>query len=410
MKIRSAFPIVLACASLAAAAGPGHWVVTWGASPAPQLPDDQMRAAKLHFTDHTLREIVHTSIGSDSVRVRLSNAYGKQPVEIGAAHIAVRTKGSEIAPGSDRVLTFSGRKTVSIPPDALVLSDPMKLDVPASGDLAVSLYLPKPATGAGIHYGATQTSYIGKGDLAGAARIPEAETITSWMFLTGVDVLAPESAATIVAFGDSITDGARSTLDANRRWPNILSDRLQARHGGRKLGVLDAGIGGNRILHDASSTARFGMSGLARFDRDVLAQPGVKYVIVLEGINDLGHAGSSAPESETVSAEDLIAGLRQMIERAHEKGIKIFGGTLTPFEGTASKGYFTPEKEAKRKALNEWIRHGHAFDGVVDFEKAVRDPKNPNRMLPVYDGGDHLHPGDAGYKAMGEAVDLSLFK
>jgi len=410
MKIRSAFAVVLACASLAAAAGPGRWVVTWGASPAPQLPADQMREARLLFTGQTLREIVHTSLGSSAVRVRLSNAYGKQPVEIGAAHIALRTRGSEIAPASDRILTFSGRKAVSIPPDALVLSDPVKLDVPASGDLAVSLYLPKPAVGAGIHYGATQTSYIGKGDLTGAAAIPEAETITSWVFLTAVDVLAPESAATVVAFGDSITDGSRSTLDANRRWPNILSDRLQARRGGRKLGVLDAGIGGNRILHDASSTARFGVSGLARFDRDVLAQPGVKYVIVLEGINDLGHAGSSAPESETVSAEDLIAGLKQLIERAHEKGIRIFGGVLTPFEGTASKGYFTPEKEAKRKALNEWIRNSHAFDGVIDFEQAVRDPKNPNRMLPLYDSGDHLHPGDAGYQAMGEAVDLSLFK
>jgi lysophospholipase L1-like esterase len=189
-----------------------------------------------------------------------------------------------------------------------VLSDPVKLNVPASGDLAISIYLPKATMGAGVHYGASQTSYIGPGDLTGAATIPGAATIASWVFLTGVDVMAPESAAAVVAFGDSITDGARSTVDTNRRWPNILSDRLQARRGGRKIAVLDAGIGGNRILHDASSSARFGMNALARFDRDVLAQPGVKYLIVLEGINDLGHAGSSAPESETVSAEDLIAG------------------------------------------------------------------------------------------------------
>jgi lysophospholipase L1-like esterase len=230
------------------------------------------------------------------------------------------------------------------------------------------------------------------------------------VFLTGVDVLAPESASAVVAFGDSITDGARSTVDANRRWPNILADRLLAGRGRKNVAVLDAGIGGNRILHDATANVRFGVNALARFDRDVLAQPGVRYVIVLEGINDLGHAGSSAPESETVSAEDLIAGMKQMIERAHEKGLKIFGATLTPFEGTAFKGYFTPEKEVKRKAVNEWIRSGKAFDGVIDFEKAVRDPSHPDRMLAGYDGGDHLHPGDAGYKAMGEAIDLSLFK
>jgi lysophospholipase L1-like esterase len=214
----------------------------------------------------------------------------------------------------------------------------------------------------------------------------------------------------VVAFGDSITDGALSTVDANHRWPNILADRLLAQHGSKKVAVLDAGIGGNRILHDAASDVRFGMNALARFDRDALAQPGVKYVIVLEGINDLGHPGQSAPVSETVSAEDIIAGLKQLIERAHEKGFKIFGATLTPFEGTAIPGYFTPEKEVKRKAVNEWIRTGKAFDGVIDFEKAVRDPNHPDRMLPAYDGGDRLHPGDAGYKAMGEAVDLSLFR
>src|SRR5437867_606311 len=411
MKIKTVLLLALAFTSLALAAEPVPWVVTWGASPAPQLPnDEQMRAAKLEFENQTLREIVHTSIGSSTARVRLSNAYGRQTVEIGAAHLALRSQGAGIVAGSDRALTFGGRAAVSMPPNALVLSDPVKLDVPASGDLAISIYIAQPASGAGIHYSAQQTSYIGRGDQTGAATISGAETMTSWVFLTGVDVLAPESTAAIVAFGDSITDGARSTVDANRRWPNILADRLLARRGGRKIGVLDAGIGGNRILHDATANVRFGVNALARFDRDVLAQPGVKYVIVLEGINDLGHAGTSAPASETVTAEDLIAGLKQMIERAHEKGIKIFGATITPFEGTSFPGYFTPEKEVKRKAVNEWIRTGRAFDGVIDFEKAVRDPKNPDRMLPAYDGGDHLHPGDAGYKAMGGAVDLSLFK
>ncbi|HZT30718.1 MAG TPA: SGNH/GDSL hydrolase family protein [Bryobacteraceae bacterium] len=409
MNIRTVF--LLACVSAAFAAPQTHWVATWGASPAPQLPDEaQMRAAKLEFQNQTVREIVHTSIGGNTVRVRLSNAYGKQPVEIGAAHIAVRAKGSVIAPGSDRTLIFGGRTAITIPAGAPVLSDPVELDVPSAGELAISLFLPKATAGSGIHYAALQTSYLGQGDLTGASEIPDAATITSWVFLTGVEVLAPESVSAVVAFGDSITDGARSTVDANRRWPDILAARLLARRGGRQVAVLDEGIGGNRILHDAASNLRFGVNALARFDRDVLAQPGVRYVIVLEGINDLGHPGSSAPESETVSAEDIIAGLKQMIARAHEKGLKIFGGTLTPFEGTPFPGYFTSEKETRRKTVNQWIRTSRAFDGVIDFEKAVRDPSHPDRMLPAYDGGDHLHPGDAGYKAMGEAVDLALFQ
>lgn len=385
-----------------------HWVVTWAASPAPQLPPAEMRAAKLEFDNQTLRQIVHVTLGGSSVRVRLSNAYGKQKAEIAAAKIALRGEGSSITAGSSRALTFGGRTSVTIPPDAVVISDPVSLQVPNSADLAISLHLPKPITAAGVHYAALQTSYVGAGDQTEAASIADAATITSWAFLTGVDVMAPERAATVVAFGDSITDGARSTVDANKRWPNILANRLQARR--KRLAVVDAGIGGNRILHDAAANMRFGVNALARFDRDVLAQPGVKYVIVLEGINDLGHAGSSAPESETVSAEDIIAGLKQMIERAHQKGIKIFGGTLTPFEGTPFKGYYTAEKEAKRKAVNEWIRTSRAFDGFVDFEKAVRDPDKPGMMKAVYDGGDHLHPGDAGYTAMGEAVDLKLFR
>jgi lysophospholipase L1-like esterase len=392
-------------------AAPLHWVATWGASPAPQLPNEsEMRAAKLVFENQTLREIVHVSIGSDTVRLRLSNAYGKHPVEIGAVHIALRADGPQIVAGSDRPVTFSGRPAVMLPPGALVLSDPVKLNVPEAADVAISIYVPKGATGGGVHYSALQTNYIGAGDQTAAASLMEPATIASWVFLTGLDVLAPDSAGTLVAFGDSITDGARSTANANRRWPNILAARLLAQHGGHKIGVVDAGIGGNRILHDPAQNVRFGVNALARFDRDVLAQAGVKYVIVLEGINDLGHAGTSAPDSETVSAEDVIAGLTQLIERAHEKGIKIFGATLTPFEGTTIAGYFSPEKETKRKAINEWIRTSKAFDGVVDFDKAIRDPEHPDRMLSANDGGDRLHPGDAGYKAMGEAVPLSFFK
>ena len=411
MKPKTTLFLALAFTSFATASEQSHWVVTWGASSSPQLATEaEMRTAKLQFENQTLREIVHTSIGGSMVRVRLSNAYGKQTAEIGAAHIALRAKGSGIAAGSDRALTFSGRPNVFIPPNALVLSDPVKLDVPASGDLAISIFIPKATTGAGIHYAAQQTSYTAAGDQTGAASIQEPAAITSWIFLSGVDVMAPESTAAVVAFGDSITDGARSTVDANLRWPNVLSDRLQARHKGKKIGVLDAGIGGNRILHDAIANVRFGVNALARFDSDVLAQPGIKYLILLEGINDLGHAGTSAPASETVSSDDLIAGMKQMIERAHEKGIKVFGATITPFEGTVFPGYFSAEKEVKRKAVNEWIRNGKAFDGVIDFEKAVRDPRTPDHILAAYDGGDRLHPSDAGYKAMGESIDLSLFK
>ena len=404
MRLRFLIPFLLATYASAA-----HWVVTWGTSPAPQLGDEaQMRAAKLLFDNQTLRQIVRVSLGGDSVRLRLSNAFGTAPVEIGAVHVALRAQGSEIAGGSDRVLTFSGRLSVKIPANAVVVSDPVKLTIPAGADLAISLYIPKPAAGAGIHYAAQQTSYIGSGDLTAAPSFQEPATITSWVFLAGVDVLAPDNAAAVVTLGDSITDGARSSVDTNRRWPDILAQRLIAKR--VPVGVSNAGIGGNRILHDGVANVRFGVNALSRFERDVLAQPGVKYIILLEGINDLGHAGTSAPVSETVSADDLIAAMKQLIERAHAHGIKIFGATILPFEGTAFPGYFTPEKEVKRKAINEWVRTSRAFDGVIDFDKAVRDPKNPDRILTAYDGGDRLHPGDAGYRAMGEAVDLTLFR
>jgi len=410
MNIITIFILGIAFASASLGAAHEHWVVTWGASPSPQQDEAHMTAGKLVFENQTLREVVHTSIGGDTVRIRLSNAYGKQTVRIGAAHIALSAGTGAISANSDHVLTFSGRPDVSIPPNALAISDPVKLNVPAAHDVAVSLFLPEGTIGAGIHYSAQQTAFIGQGNLTASAMMPESQTLESWVFLSDLDVLAPERALTLVAFGDSITDGALSTNNANHRWPNFLAGRLLQTRGQAEIGVLDAGIGGNRVLHDASGNIAFGVNALARFDRDVLAQPGVAYVIVLEGINDLGHPGTSAPGSETVSAQDLIAGLQQMAERAHENGLKIFGATLTPFEGTTYKGYFSPEKELKRKAINEWIRTTKAFDGVIDFDKAARDPKHPDRMLAAYDSGDHLHPNDAGYKAMADAIDLSLFR
>ncbi|MFL6451222.1 MAG: SGNH/GDSL hydrolase family protein [Bryobacteraceae bacterium] len=411
--MKTAFGILtfLIAAILGNAADDARWIGTWGASPAPQLESPALMFSNhLLFANQTIREIVHTSAAGRAVRVRLSNAYGREPVTIGAAHIALRQSESTVVAGSDRPLTFGGRTSVFIPTNATVLSDPVEMEIPASSDVAISLFLPKATAGAGIHYLAQQTSYVGSGNLTASPSILDAVKITSWVFLTGLDVSASPSAATVVAFGDSITDGARSTVDANRRWPNILANRLVAQKSGISLGVLDEGIGGNRLLHDPAVDIHFGVNALARFTRDVLAQPGVRYVIVLEGINDIGHPGQSAPIDQAVTAEDIIAAYKQLIERAHEAGLKIFGATLTPFAGTTTPGYFTPEKELKRKAVNEWIRTSHSFDGVIDFDKAVRDPQNPDRMLARYDGGDLLHPGDAGYQAMGEAIDLSLFR
>jgi len=412
------FPILLTALAATllfplAALAQVHWVGTWGAAPSPQLTTAEMESQKLVFHDQTVREIVHVSIGGDTVRVRLSNSFGTKSVEIGAAHLAVSESGSAITPASDRVLTFSGRPHIAIPAGAIVISDPVQLKVAPAANLAISIYFPKEATGGGVHYSAQQTNYIARGDASAAASLDSPATITSWVFLTGVDVLAPASAASIIAFGDSITDGARSTVDGNHRWPDTLAARLLARRSGPELAVVDMGIGGNRILHEGAASKRpqFGINALARFDQDVLAQPGVRYLLILEGINDIGHAGSSAPASEAVTAEDIIAGLAQMIERAHEKGIKVIGATITPFEGEGNitRGYWTPEKAKIRDAVNSWIRSGKGFDNLVDFDKAVRDPGNPNKILPAFDSGDQLHPGDAGYKAMGEAIPLGLF-
>jgi len=401
---------VLLCFSVAASAAPPqqHWVATWVASASPQMATEAEQAkAHLIFENQTVREIVHLSVGGNSVRVRLSNEFGPDPIQIGSVHAAICDVDGHIKPDSDRALTFSGKTSFMIPANAPYLSDPIQLTAPDLSNICVSLFLPNKTAAAGIHYDAKQTTFIAPGDRTTAEKMPDdAVTASSWMFLAGVDVLARERVGTIVAFGDSITDGAHSTPNENKRWPNILADRLNSTH--KQMAVIDAGIGGNRILHDASGgRVAFGVNALARFERDALGEPGARYVIVLEGINDLGHAGTSAPASEAVTAEDLIAGLTQMIQRAHEHGIKIFGATLTPFEGA---GYYSPEKEKERERLNEWIRSSGTFDGVVDFEKAVQDPANPTRMLPAYDSGDHLHPGDAGYKAMADAIDLKLFQ
>lgn len=383
------------------------WVGTWATGPAGPA------AAPPQFDNQTLRQIVHTSVGGNRVRVRISNTFGASPVVIGSAHVARRSSGSSIVAGTDRALTFSGKSSFTIPAGALVLSDPVTLEVPALSDLAVSIYLPQPAAADTMHLLALQTNYVAPGDETGAVALSGETPTTTWYFLTGVDVsTGRREGASVVCLGDSITDGANSTTDENHRWPDFLARRLQARHGLRHIGVLDQGIIGNRILHPTEPTLGnlFGPAGLARFDRDVLAQAGVRYLIVLLGINDIGHPGSAAPLTDEVSAEEIEAGLTQFVSRAHEKGIKVMGATLTPFENTTIAGFYSPEKEVKRQAVNHWIRTSHAYDAVVDFDAAVRDPSHPARMLPQYDGGDHLHPSDLGHEVMGNAVPLGFFE
>lgn len=375
-----------------------HWVGTWTTAPAP--------AEGVAFSNHTLRMNVRASLGGDTLRVRLSNAHGSRPLAVGAARIGLRATGPGIVPGSDRRLTFGGAETATIAAGALLVSDPVALPLPPLGDLAISVHLPGdlPASFGVTGRYSRQTNYISPpGDFTAAVAMPVGKLTDDWYFVCGVDVLASPDTGGIVALGDSLTDANISTIDAFCRWPDQLSRRLQARTGGRPMGVMNQGLGGNRILHDVR-----GDSGLRRFDRDVLAQPGVTHVIVMLGTNDLRNRWAR-PEEE-VTAEQMIAGLQQLAVRARTRGIKIFGATLTPYENeTFLVGAWTPEREAKRQAVNAWIRDGGAFDAMVDFDRALRDPTHPARMLPIYDCGDHLHPSDRGYNAMGDAIDLALF-
>jgi len=369
----------------------GRWVGTWYASP-------QAAWYPVRFDGQTVRQVVRVSIGGTQVRVRLSNAYGADPLRIGAARVGLRSSGASIAAGSDRMLTFNGSESTTIPPGALAISDPVRLRVPDRGDLAVSIYLPGSALAATEHSLGLQTTYISPaGDFSGADALPTASTTDSWYFLTGVDVVAPPSSRAIVVLGDSITDGLHSTPDANRRWPDRLAERLRSRKGGSKIAVLNAGISGNRVLHDTVGT-----NASARLDRDVLVQAGARHLIVLQGINDIGFPG-------TATADEIIAGHRQIIDRAHAMGLKVYGGTLTPFQAFLPGIYYSAEGEAMRQAVNQWIRTGGAYDAVIDFDKAIRDPRNPAVIRPDYDSGDNLHPNDAGYQAMADAIDLSLF-
>lgn len=393
------------CELAAAAQGPGtngtNWVGTWAASPVSQTVNPGQAAPG----NSTYRNIVHVSLGGSAVRVQLTNEYGTAPLTVGAAHIALSAGGGAIQPTTDHALTFGGRPAVTIPAGALVVSDPVMMQAAPLSDLAVSIYLPEQRINTTTcHPFGDSSNYILKGDATAAPTADNSSPIYSWCFVKGVDVStrSADKAAAIVTFGDSITDGAASLRDANHRWPDILAARLQADKRTANLGVLNQGIGGNRILHDGA-----GQSALARFDRDVIAQSGVKYLIILEGINDIGNIVRPREPGDVISAQDLIFGLSQLVTRAHQHGIKVFGATLTPYGGA---GYSSPAGEEMLQTYNQWIRTSGVFDGVIDFDKATQDPAKPSMFLPDYDSGDHLHPKDAGYKTMGESIDLSLFR
>jgi lysophospholipase L1-like esterase len=380
-----------------------HWVGTWSASMHGPISFAGRNAPNDGYENQTVRMIVHTTIGGHRARVRLSNAFGATPLVVGAAHIAVRSSGSAIVPTSDHALTFSGRASITIPAGAEVLSDAVDIDVPQSGDLAISIFAPAKTGLPTWHSTGLHTTYIsGPGDFTSKADIPGATTQQAWYWIEGVDVTAPEGTAAVVTFGDSITDGARSSVDTNHTWPSELAQRLLARPGhSPQVAVLNAGISGNRIWHD-----NMGTNGLERFGHDALSQAGVRDVIVLLGINDIGFSNIPGVVDQGVTADDVTAGLRQFIERAHVRGIKVIGATLLPFDGAT---YYSADAEAKRSAVNTWIRTSGAYDGVIDFDAVTRDPQHPTKIQSAFDSGDHLHPNDAGYKAMGDAIDLSLF-
>jgi lysophospholipase L1-like esterase len=393
--------------------GKGKWVSGWSTAVQAPLPFPGLPPTPV-FENQTIRMVVRPTIGGQRLRVRFSNENGSSALEIGTAHVALGDHGSSILPATDHALTFGGHSSVKVPVGASLLSDPVDIKVPPFAEVSVSIYLPQSAAASTTHYWAQHETYVsGPGDFSGKREIPEASVKLSWYWLADIEIWTADLVGAVVTLGDSITDGVGASQGDYQDWPDLLAKRLKTTSGAQSMAVLNEGIGGNRILHDGA-----GINALARFDRDVLAQPGVTDLIVLEGINDIGwphmkpRAASDGAQlkdgpfaSEGVSAADLIAGLRQIIDRAHEHNIRVFGATLTPCKGA---DYFTTDGEVVRQAVNNWIRTGGAFDGVFDFDAAVRDPSDPERFLPRLQSGDWLHPSVAGYSAMADAIDLSI--
>ncbi|HKQ87583.1 MAG TPA: SGNH/GDSL hydrolase family protein [Candidatus Acidoferrales bacterium] len=384
----------------------GIWTGTWAASQ--QIPEPQNSLPPEDLRDATVRQIFHLSIGGKMVRVRLSNTFGTKPLHFTSVHIArpLSLSSPQIDPATDKAVTFSGSSDVIVPAGADYVSDPISYSVAALSSLAVTFHLDDPPVGETGHPGSRATSYYVHGDLVSAADLPEAKRVDHWYQISGIDVIAAQNASAIAVLGDSITDGHAATTDGNDRWTDVLAARLQDSAATRNIAVLNEGIGGNHLLTDG-----LGPNALARFDRDVISQTGVRYVIVLEAVNDLGdltRLGDVSSQAHSEMVHRIIAAYEQIIARAHAHGIKAIGATILPDVGST---YYHPgpSSEADRQAVNTWIRARGHFDAVIDFDKIMRDPQQPDRLLPAYDSGDHLHPSPAGYHAMGAAVPLSLF-
>lgn len=393
-----------------------RWVGSWASSQ--QVPEPRNALGDTDLQNTTLRQIVHLSLGGPQLRVKVSNRYGVAPLRLTSVHIAkpVSTATSAILPNSDRALTFAGKPEVTIPAGADYLSDAIAYPMTAQSDLTITMHIPEQPKQQTSHPGSRATSYFVHGNVVSAPELKDASTVEHWYFISGVEVLAGPEASAVAILGDSITDGNGSTTNGNNRWTDVLTQRLQANRATKSVAVLNHGIGGGRILLDG-----LGPNAMARFNNDVLAQAGVKYLIVFEGINDIGtlaHGTAPPPpppaRPEPATAEDhaalvhnVTAAYQQMIDRAHQHGIRVYGATILPYAGSMYQTH-NPAGEADRKAINEWIRMAGHFDAVIDLDRALRDPAHPEQLLPEYDKGDHLHPSVAGHAAIGNAVPLEL--
>jgi lysophospholipase L1-like esterase len=400
-----------------AGASRNAWIATWATSPQSAAPNPKQPL--LNIEDQTVRERVRVSIGGARICIRLSNEFGAAPLLIGSATVAAPIDSTSVRPGSIHTVTFGGRNSVTIPTSAPVLSDPVAFPVTSGAEISISLYFPTRVATPTLHHLALKRAVVSQhGDHTREQKIESGTVSKSSILVSAVLVPAQRSQRLVVAFGDSVTDGDQSTVDADHNWPSDLIRRLGKTSEGSKVGVVNEGIVGNRLLSDCfnASAGCFGVSGLARFDRDALAQPGVTHIVLLEGVNDIGFPdaqlgeGYLADSADVRTPEDLIDAYRQLISRAHTRGVKLIGGTITPFEGVDIPGYYSESKEAVRQAVNKWIRTSGSFDGVIDFDAVLRDPDHPSRLLPRFSSQDHLHPNDAGYEAIADAIDLALFK